>query len=86
MMGCFPANMVHYQPLNQDMFEMRLRQGQVKTVTPSDCSHRSFLTPTDSVMSCKECHCTMPSVSFYANETYKNGGVPPSVRLFSLLL
>lgn len=85
MMGVFPANLVHYQPSNQTDFEQRIQMGLISCVKPSDCVHRSFLTMTDSVISCRECHCTMAATTFHANEDVRVGGSARDVSPVSIL-
>ncbi|CAJ0607618.1 unnamed protein product [Cylicocyclus nassatus] len=59
---------------------MMISRGSVEIVVPSECSHRSFLAPMDSV-TCGECFCTMTAASFTAAEAYRNGGVSKELAM-----
>ncbi|CAJ0596915.1 unnamed protein product [Cylicocyclus nassatus] len=79
--GVCPANVLHYQPKSPVTHEMMISRGSVEVVVPSECSHRSFLAPTDSLITCRECFCTMTAASFTAAEAYRNGGVSKELAM-----
>ncbi|RCN29069.1 hypothetical protein ANCCAN_25177 [Ancylostoma caninum] len=79
--GVCPANVLHYQPKNIVTHEVMVSRGSVEVVVPSECSHRSFLAPTDSLITCRECFCTMTAASFTAAEAYRNGGVSKELAM-----
>ncbi|KHJ86083.1 zinc finger, C2H2 type, partial [Oesophagostomum dentatum] len=79
--GVCPANVLHYQPKNVVSHEVMLSRGSLEVVVPSECSHRSFLAPTDSLITCRDCFCTMTAASFTAAETYRNGGVSKELAM-----
>uniref|UniRef100_A0A1I7XH36 C2H2-type domain-containing protein n=1 Tax=Heterorhabditis bacteriophora TaxID=37862 RepID=A0A1I7XH36_HETBA len=72
--GVCPANILHYQPKDIRLYENNLEAIKISVMSPSECTHRSFLAPTDTVITCKECFCTMTISSYSACEAYKNGG------------
>ncbi|KJH50352.1 zinc finger, C2H2 type [Dictyocaulus viviparus] len=89
--GVCPTIALHYQPKNPITYELMIQRGsleiaecqfhQVDAVVPSECSHRSFLAPTDSLITCRDCFCTMTAASFTAAETYRNGGVSKELAM-----
>uniref|UniRef100_A0A7I5E9J3 C2H2-type domain-containing protein n=2 Tax=Trichostrongylidae TaxID=6315 RepID=A0A7I5E9J3_HAECO len=75
MLGVCPTSVLHYQPRCIATHEFTLDRNGIEVVTPSECVHRSFLAPTDSLITCRDCFCTMTAASFTAAETFRNGGV-----------
>ncbi|KAK6053967.1 zinc finger, C2H2 type, partial [Cooperia oncophora] len=75
MLGVCPTSVLHFQPKSIAAHEFSLERSGLEVVRPSECVHRSFLAPTDSLITCRDCFCTMTAASFTAAETFRNGGV-----------
>lgn len=81
LLGVCPTSVLHYQPKSEALYQRALERNEIEVVVPSDCSHRSFLAPTDSLITCRDCFCTMTAASFTAAETCRNGGVAKELAM-----
>ncbi|KAK5977945.1 hypothetical protein GCK32_001972 [Trichostrongylus colubriformis] len=81
MLGVCPTSVLHYQPRCVATHEFTLDRNGLEVVIPSECVHRSFLAPTDSLITCRDCFCTMTAASFTAAETFRNGGVAKELAM-----
>ncbi|VDL81117.1 unnamed protein product [Nippostrongylus brasiliensis] len=81
MLGVCPTSVLHFQPKSELVYVRGIERNEIDAVVPSECVHRSFLAPTDSLITCRDCFCTMTAASFTAAETFRNGGVAKELAM-----